>query len=104
MLINFTVRSGEVRLGLGIMRPVGQGSSYWERMAGSSTTAHNTAITQLSLVLTHTSSRFYGNPLRCLGNSCRKANTWNKFHVFAWWVARDLNPRPPRCKRGALAN
>lgn len=21
-----------------------------------------------------------------------------------WWVVRDLNPRPPECKSGALAN
>ena len=62
------MRSGEVRLGLGIMRPVGQGSSYWERMASNSTNAYNTSITQLSLVLTHTSSRFYAFPLRCLAD------------------------------------
>ena len=24
--------------------------------------------------------------------------------TFVWWVMRDSNPRPPRCKRGALAN
>lgn len=24
--------------------------------------------------------------------------------VFSWWALRGSNPRPPRCKRGALAN
>ena len=24
--------------------------------------------------------------------------------VEAWWTVQDLNLRPPRCKRGALAN
>jgi hypothetical protein len=25
-------------------------------------------------------------------------------NICYWWVVRDSNPRPPRCKRGALAN
>jgi hypothetical protein len=36
-------------------------------------------------------------PFRHFGIDCYNV-------LLKWWAMRDSNPRPPRCKRGALAN
>ena len=41
-----------------------------------------------------------------LGDALGRANVGDKALtvIQLWWALRDSNPRPPRCKRGALTN
>ena len=37
-------------------------------------------------------------------NILKSRKTPNSVAKNEWWAMRDSNPRPPRCKRGALTN
>ncbi len=49
----------------------------------------------------HDDSVFLG-----MGDALGRANVGDKALtvIQLWWALRDSNPRPPRCKRGALTN
>lgn len=49
-------------------------------------------------------SKLKSNSETARTNDLQGSNDQNSSNNSLWWVARGSNPRPPRCKRGALAN